>query len=422
MLKFFREKYFFPKTYAILPSIKGSAARTETLRNFPRLKSPPASLGEAWPGLPPNLGLPVQTGIVGNLAEGIMRKSWSTFLLFAVLGWLPSPGAAPAWAYYPPLAATASSTARSVTRQVIDPELSQNPISFTSYFFFGDQEVMSLKQQNGVIAWVLRSGSNYYVTCCVYDPVLGTPNPGMFTSPFQEDTRGPFTSVDQLQAADGVVAYVAGIPPSTGDPSGHFEFRYATYDPAKQAWQMRPWSYGQIHGMSLATKDSVVVFLFVDYLGYQWLMADIYDPQQGMWGFGGAMGVTLPKGILGLTINNATVSYLTPELSDTWGYTMGHGWGAGKTTPPQPYFVARPTSTPRYRYVWFTDMSIGASSWGWNFGDGASSTSRSPHHYYDAGGVYTVQQSVNSGAASYASTIKVKGAGVGFLVPLLLNN
>jgi hypothetical protein len=351
-----------------------------------------------------------------------MRKSWSTFLLCAVLSWLPSLGAAPAWAYCPPLAATASSTVRSVTRWVSDPGLSQTPISFTSYFLFGDKEVMSLQQQNGVIAWVLRSGADYYVTCCVYDPVLGTPNPGMFTSPFQEDTRGPFTSVDQLQAADGVVAYVAGIPPSTGDPSGHFEFRYATYDPAKQAWQMRSWSYGQIHSTSLATKDGVVVFLFVDYLGYQWIWADIYDPQQGEWGVGGAIGVNLPKGILALTINNATVSYLTPELSDTWGYTMSHGWGGGKTTPPQPYFVARPNPTSRYQIVWFTDMSIGASSWSWNFGDGASSSSRSPYHGYNTGGAFTVQQTVNSGAAAYASTVKVKGAGVGFVLPLLLHN
>jgi hypothetical protein len=349
-----------------------------------------------------------------------MRKPRSSFLAMAALIWLLPLWISPAWSYYPPLLASATFGAQSVTRQAYDPKLQRN-VLFTTYYLFGDEEVVSLQEQYGVIAWVHRSGANYYVTCCTYDPVLNTAIPSS-QNPFQQDTRGPFTSVDQLQVADGVVAYVAGIPPSGGDPTGHFEFKYATYDPAKPGWQMRSWSYGQISAMSLATKDGVVIFLFTDYLGNRWLWADIYDPGQGMWGFGGAQGVNLPKGIWGLTIGNATVSYVTPELSDTWGYTAGVGWHAGTFTPPQAYFVARPTSGPAPLWVWFTDMSIGASNQTWNFGDGNSSLERSPSHTYSTKGTYGASQSVNAGAAHYDRTITVSGAGIAPLLNLLLNN
>ena len=265
------------------------------------------------------------------------------------------------------------------------------------------------------------ASGNYYVTCCVYDPALYTGKPGIQT-PFQEDTRGPFTSVSQLQVADGVVAFVAGIPPSSGDPTGHSEFRYTTYDPAKQAWQMRSWSYGQIHSMSLATRDGVVVFIFTDSYGNQWLWADIYDPPQGTWGFGGAMGVNLPQGILALTINSATVSYLTPELSDIWGYTSGVGWHAGTSTLPLAYFVAQPTSGPAPLLVWFTDMSISANNQSWNFGDGNSTNERSPSHYYTAKGTHVVSQSINAGTAHYERTINVGGGDIAPLLLMLLNN
>ena len=312
----------------------------------------------------------------------------------------------------------------SVTRQVHDPNLSQNDIVFTSIYLFGDQEVVSLQQQNGVIAWVHRSGTVYYVTCCVYDPVLGTANPGIYT-PFQEDTRGPFTSVSQLQVADGVVAFVAGIAPSGGDPTGHFEFRYTTYDPAKQAWQMRSWSDAGIHNLAIATKDGVVVFIY-EASGNYWLWADIYDPIQGQWGFGGAQGFNSPNPFLALTINNATVNFYTVisgvDVWDTFGYITGQGWYMGSITPPRAYFVARPTSGPASLWVWFTDMSIGASTWNWNFGDGNSSTSRSPYHHYDNKGTYVASQSVNAGASHYESTINVGGAGIAPLLQLLLNN
>lgn len=345
-----------------------------------------------------------------------MRRVCSIILTMAALGCLLTVWTSPAWTYYPPLAATATFAAHSVTRQVYDPKLQQN-LNFTKSYPRSDQEVVSLQQEIGVIAWVHRSNTNYYVTCCVYDPALNTGNPGS-QPPFQEDTRGPFTSVSQLQVTDGVVAFVAGI-------AGHFEFRYATYDPAKQAWQMRSWSDTGLQNLVLGTKDGVVVFLY-EASGNYWLWADIYDPIQGQWGFGGAQGLYSPNPFSYLVINNATVIFHTVmsgiDVWDTFGYFMGQGWHMGDNTPPRAYFVARPTSGPASLWVWFTDMSIGASTWSWNFGDGNSSTSRSPYHHYDNKGTYVASQSVNAGASHYESTIKVSGAGIAPLLQLLLNN
>ena len=299
--------------------------------------------------------------------------------------------------------------------------MSQNDINFNTFYIVGDQEV------EGLVEAIRRYGLGATGrTAIITSPVASMTQPctaAMLGSqtPFQEDTRGPFTSVSHLQVADGVVAFVAGIPPSGSDPA-HPEFRYTTYDPAKKAWQMRSWSYGQIHSMSLATKDGVVVFIFTDSLGNQWLWADIYDPPQGTWGFGGAMGVNLPQGLSAVTINDATVEYLTPELSDIWGYTSGVGWHAGRSTDSLAYFVARPTSGPAPLCVWFTDMSIGLNNMSWNFGDGSSIVERSPSHYFTAKGTYVVSLSINAGTTHYERTINVGGGDIAPLLPLLLNN
>jgi len=45
----------------------------------------------------------------------------------------------------------------------------------------------------------------------------------------------------------------------------------------------------------------------------------------------------------------------------------------------------------------FTDLSSGASSWLWNFGDGATSTAQNPSHQYQAPGSYDVTLEINSG-------------------------
>lgn len=45
---------------------------------------------------------------------------------------------------------------------------------------------------------------------------------------------------------------------------------------------------------------------------------------------------------------------------------------------------------------WFTDKSIGATSWFWNFGDGSTSTIKDPSHTYVSSGIYIVSLTVKN--------------------------
>jgi len=53
----------------------------------------------------------------------------------------------------------------------------------------------------------------------------------------------------------------------------------------------------------------------------------------------------------------------------------------------------------------FTDNTIGATSWMWDFGDGTTSTVQNPSHTYTAVGTYTVTVTVSNGQCSDTQTI-----------------
>jgi PKD repeat protein len=63
-------------------------------------------------------------------------------------------------------------------------------------------------------------------------------------------------------------------------------------------------------------------------------------------------------------------------------------------------FVGYPTIGAVPLTVNFTDLSIGATSWSWNFGDGGTSTLKNPTHTYNAVGVYTVSLTVSNASGS----------------------
>ncbi|MEN9570867.1 MAG: hypothetical protein RL172_2098 [Bacteroidota bacterium] len=70
---------------------------------------------------------------------------------------------------------------------------------------------------------------------------------------------------------------------------------------------------------------------------------------------------------------------------------------------------AVPAFTPIYsctnkRQVTFSDSSLGATSWLWNFGDGATSAAASPVHTYSAIGTYPVSLTVINGTCSSTLT------------------
>lgn len=55
----------------------------------------------------------------------------------------------------------------------------------------------------------------------------------------------------------------------------------------------------------------------------------------------------------------------------------------------------------------FTDSSVGATSWFWNFGDGNTSTQQNPNHTYTTNGPHWVTLTINNGACSYSDSVEV---------------
>lgn len=57
--------------------------------------------------------------------------------------------------------------------------------------------------------------------------------------------------------------------------------------------------------------------------------------------------------------------------------------------------------------VTFTDASVGATSWFWDFGDGTTSTQQNPTHTYANGGNYTISLTINNGACTSTQTFSI---------------
>jgi PKD repeat protein len=103
-------------------------------------------------------------------------------------------------------------------------------------------------------------------------------------------------------------------------------------------------------------------------------------------------------GLALLAVNGQTVRY--------WH----HYDPLGGPPPPPPAapiadFSAPVTSGVAPLAVSFTDLSSnGPTSWSWDFGDGQTSTLKSPTHTYEAGGTYTVTLTATNAAGSDAET------------------
>ncbi|MDP3565118.1 MAG: PA14 domain-containing protein [Methanoregula sp.] len=76
------------------------------------------------------------------------------------------------------------------------------------------------------------------------------------------------------------------------------------------------------------------------------------------------------------------------------------------STPPEADFTAVPRAGTAPLVVQFTDASVGAQSWSWDFGDGLpGSTARNPAHTYTSGGSFNVTLVTTN---SFGSTISRK--------------
>jgi len=131
------------------------------------------------------------------------------------------------------------------------------------------------------------------------------------------------------------------------------------------------------------------------------------DPVSWEWDFpGGAPGSS--------TEENPSVQYSTPGVYDVTLVVTSIGGSSSSFTQPGLITVngapsAGYTSSVIGSTVDFTNTSVGATSYIWNFGDQSSSTDENPTHTYDAPGTYTVSlaASNNCGTTIFEQTISL---------------
>jgi hypothetical protein len=307
-------------------------------------------------------------------------------------------------AYTPPLQPSASSSGSSVTVSVWDP-MRQTTMQGT-YGYVPGITVVNLKQDNGLMAWVVHSGSTYSVTCCTYDPYLGnfvTTSIGM----------GIFSNVGHFNVKDGVISWVANqyVHVVTYDP------RVPLLHPEKSAWQTD--SYYSPNMLSILTADGIVAWIRTESPYYY--LADFcgYHPGVRAW----IKGEEYAFDIDFFDIIQATV-YVGWQ---TFGLLNVGVWLPGQTQTLA-YFLAQPTTGKAPLWVWFTDLSITPTFinlWRYDFGDGDidiyTNYKSSSYHTYKKGGVFTAKLYIYNGAPPPQTTIKVYPKSLPFL-PLLLNN
>jgi len=287
---------------------------------------------------------------------------------------------------------------------------------------------------NGVAAWT-SAGAVY---ACLYDPVRTNWARLQVASGATYNLRNAqgvlawsSGDVTRLYAYDEQLAQWVGAEILSGPASnlsntnglavwssGGSVFAYA-YDPARHAWvgervdSGRTYDLSNADGVAAWSAGGVVYYRTYDVERGRWaggvasgpavrtlknscgvaawiagssVCGVIYDPALGQWrGFVETGGVPV-----GLQIDQGTVSWVASSGTVRRGYDPARGeWGDWPTLPIA-RFVAAPQRTNAPARVRFVDMSAGAASWSWDFGDGRTARSRAPRHVFAELGAYTV--------------------------------
>ena len=98
---------------------------------------------------------------------------------------------------------------------------------------------------------------------------------------------------------------------------------------------------------------------------------------------------------------NVRVDMFQIRASDKVVLAATHGRGLYTTTvfsPAAAIFSSNTQLSWSGKNIQFTDASIKATSWSWNFGDAGTSTLQNPTHSYTNGGTYSVALQINGGA------------------------
>jgi PKD repeat protein len=177
----------------------------------------------------------------------------------------------------------------------------------------------------------------------------------------------------------------------------YWEIYHLMGDPSVMTYMGVPSANNVIHPASILTTDTSVN-VQADPGSYVGISLDGALHGAGYIDISGSASIPItPFGSEGLADIIVSCQFRIPYVS-TISVT-------GATTPPTADFVGSPTTGMAPLNVSFTDQSIGATSWSWDFGDTGTSADRNPSHLYAAAGTYTVTLTVTN---SYGSDTEIK--------------
>ncbi|HHG84261.1 MAG TPA: PKD domain-containing protein, partial [Bacteroidetes bacterium] len=130
----------------------------------------------------------------------------------------------------------------------------------------------------------------------------------------------------------------------------------------------------------------------------------IYTPGDTIALITNAIGQTIPA--TAWELDSAGTNWVAYDDTSTWGIGVSHAIWVIQTVE------AAFTQATAGLSATFTDQSLGATGWQWDFGDGNSSTMQSPSHTYAMPGTYTVCQIAlnNTCVDTICQTVTVSGA------------
>jgi hypothetical protein len=281
----------------------------------------------------------------------------------------------------------------------------------------------------GVVAWRVKNLTNnrYLIVCGVYDP-----NPDMGWQFFSNWGEWFVYETNILLVNDGVVLYESKNTTETPGISTVTRTFWATYDPATEfpgehyyvGWRSSGFSYDDPSGGATwghYTKDGVVAYLYWSPV-WDWVMTySIYDSRRHLWNYRSEYPIspTAPS------ITDATVTWNDSAGAQKRGYDSKltiPAWLSAVDTKVLANFVFAPLDPKPNQPVYFTDMSIAATSWDYDLGDGNSNSGyRSFYHRYVRAGNYLVSEYVTGLAGDDVNNqhVLVKGSGTGALLLLL---
>jgi hypothetical protein len=356
--------------------------------------------------------------------ENLMKKSAVIPTLLFTLALICALGASPALAYYAPMQNVTGPTVvgDTVTVSVHNPATGQD-IAHTWSPPPGSGTIVIDQTHNvqGIVAWRVQDTTNntFKIVWGVYDPGWkGNPDCWMFGETLWIDAISYIVAVN-----DGVVVYESEYSET------NFSIQIWTYEPTQyfdhyyNGWMPIGWtsvsSYVGHSPHNYNVKDGVVAWV-MDYEDlWSWVNLSIYDPHR-TWQ---SLSIQTPINPSAPQIINATVTWSDTDGGQKWGYDTTNSWVKGADTKVMAYFEFWPTPGTGHQPVWFTDMSIGATSWKWTLGDGSVSEQRSLFHKYASAGNYVANQQVSgpNGTDAYNQTVPVDpGKGMAPNGPLMM--